>query len=43
MKFEKMRDLHKDALLKIKECNYKIDKKDKIINNFIDTTKQLNK
>ena len=36
MKFVKMKELHKDALLKIKVCDEEIDKKDGIIDDFID-------
>ena len=36
MKFEKTKELHDDALLKIKVQNKEIDKIDRIINDFID-------
>ena len=42
MKFKKIKELYKDALLKIKTCNQVIDKKNGIINNFINNIEQLN-
>jgi len=43
IKFKKIKELHKDVLVKIKVHNEEIDKKDGIINNFIDNMKQFNK
>ena len=42
IKFKKIKELHKDALLKIKVHNEEIDKKNRIIYNFINNIQQLN-
>ena len=42
MKLEKLKELHEDALLKIKVFNEEINKMNGIINNFINNVEQLN-